>query len=73
MKNYLIIGGTSDIGFELIKRINQKKSNIFFTYYKNKSLSRKICKDNLNIQSSRLDLRSKQNITNTICSTYIYN
>ena len=70
MKNILIIGGTSDIGFQLIKKISKNNSKIFFTYFNNKNLSKKICDNKPFIRSGRLDLNSKKNIILTLNKSF---
>ena len=42
MKKILITGGTSGIGYSMLRKFHEKDCMIYFTYSKNKYLAKKI-------------------------------
>ena len=58
-KNLLLIGGSSDIGSDLINLIDKKKYNIYYTYNSNK-------KKINNVNSFQIDLSSLEDIDKLI-------
>ena len=60
-KNIFISGGTSGIGKALVFKFAEKKYNIFFTYYSNIKVAKKISKElkilNINHKYIKMDLK----------------
>ncbi len=62
MKKILITGGTSGIGYSMLRKFHEKDCMIYFTYSKNKYLAKKIEKKYKNTKSINLNLNSKSSI-----------
>ena len=62
MKKILITGGTSGIGYSILRKFHEKDCMIYFTYSKNKYLAKKIEKKYKNTKSINLNLNSKSSI-----------
>lgn len=54
MKNYLIIGGSSGIGMELVKLLEKEEANVLATYNQNK------IEDRPNVKYSQIDVKTDQ-------------
>ena len=61
-KKILIVGGSSNIGRELIKKLSKKNYEIFITFNKNKLRS----KDKKEIIQFKLDITSNTQIKNLV-------
>ena len=73
-KNIFISGGTSGIGKALVFKFAEKKYNIFFTYYSNIKVAKKISKElkilNINHKYIKMDLNNISSIRNAFKKYY---
>ena len=72
MKKYFIIGGTSGIGYEIVKYLLKNKNKVCFTYYKNSTLAKQIVKSSPFVKAFKLDLQSEININQAIKNSKKY-